>query len=310
MTVLASTLRQWIVRLPFWCVATAVAICGTSSRLIAQRGDADAVRRQIDTTFAFDTRGNIEIDAIGGSVRITGWNRSTIRVRVIGENGGTFELDADRSRVSLVQQEVRRGTVRYEISAPTGIRVRVASVDATIAVTSIAGTVSATSVSGAIDIAGPTRRSEIETVSGRVQVGGAPTDVNVTTVSGGVVVEGATGAVRVESVSGAVQLRGRPVRAEVSGVSGAISYEGSLNEKGRYTFESHSGGVQLTVAMPARVWLDVETYSGAVRVDVPNALRRPEASDDAKTRFRYTIGGGGARVRVESFSGRVTVGAR
>jgi len=266
---------------------------------------------KIDTTLAFEKNGTAELVVVAGSVRVTTWDRSAIRVHVTTTGTARFDLDASRARVTVDGARAESGTVICEMTVPAAARVRVNSTAAPVTMTGVTGLADLQTVTGAIDVTGTPQRIEIETVSGKVRVAGGPGDVHVSSVSGNMDVEAATGAVNLESVSGSIRvLNARTARLNVTTVSGAVTYDGNLDPHGRYDIESHSGAVTLALPDKTAASIGVETFSGQVRASHPGAVRRAEASATEHTSYRYVVGGGDAKVNVDTFSGRVEITAR
>jgi DUF4097 and DUF4098 domain-containing protein YvlB len=102
--------------------------------------------------------------------------------------------------------------------------------------------------------------------------------------------------------------RGHLSRLRAETVSGDVRYDGTFARDGRYDLSSHSGEIRL--ALPANVGaaLSLRTYSGSIDTDFPLTLQ-PNGSGAARPgrRLEFTLGGGGARVTAESFSGDITI---
>jgi hypothetical protein len=268
-------------------------------------------RTKLDTTFAFDKSGVVELDVTAGSIRIISWNRPSIHVVTTGTGGGMFEFDANHSRFTLSTYTNKRnqeGGVSCEIMVPSGTRLHLNSVAASISVTGVTGSVNVSSVSGAVEITKVSGVIEVDNVSGKIHIAEAPSEVHVTGVSSEVTLDGATGSADVESVSGAIHMNNmRTSWVNVTNVSGSVRYEGWLDPQGLYDMESHSGGIALSLAPKSNAWVNVETFKGAVGNTYPNAVRRAEDPEDLETNYRYTLGKGGAKVRLETFSGKVQI---
>jgi DUF4097 and DUF4098 domain-containing protein YvlB len=280
----------------------------------AQDARAQDARTKLDTTYAFNKTGAVELDLIAGAIRITSWDRPSIHVVATGTGGGAFDFDGNHSRFTLSGYTIGRskqGSVNCEISVPAGTRLRLNSIAAPVTVVGMSGSVSVSSVSGAVEITGASGAIDVDNVSGKIHVAGAPTEVHVSGVSSDVTIEGATGSAEVESVSGMVRLNNmRTNRVNVTNVSGSVSYDGWLDPQGLYDMESHSGWIALALAPKSDAWVNVETFKGAVRNTYPDAVRKTEDPDEAETNYRYTLGKGGAKVRLETFSGKIQITSR
>jgi DUF4097 and DUF4098 domain-containing protein YvlB len=137
-------------------------------------------------------------------------------------------------------------------------------------------------------------------------------------------VESVRGRVSIESVSGKVRIRGDVTEAEVSTVAssilvdsdtelrsgqfetvaGKIDFRGALSPNGRFSFESMSGSVTLRLPTGTSAEFDVETFSGDIDNELGPQARRTAEYGPGKS-LRFSMGSGGARVSIESFSGHV-----
>jgi DUF4097 and DUF4098 domain-containing protein YvlB len=272
--------------------------------------DRYAEGSSIDTTIAFAADGTVSLTLISGDIRVTGWSRGEARIRAFSERG-EIRSQLSRSRIELDVRSRRghMGDTRYELSVPAGARVVAHTTSGDITVRAVAGEVEAHSTSGEIEVADLGGRATVESVSGSVHATGVRGDLSIEAVSGTVDVRDVAGGVEAESVSGTVRLRGirsRAVRAET--VSGEIEFQGTLDPAGRYDFDAHSGDVRLVVPADAGAQVSVETFSGTIDSDFPMTLQPADRRRERdEKRMDFTLGRGGARVRIETFSGRVVL---
>ena len=93
-------------------------------------------------------------------------------------------------------------------------------------------------------------------------------------------------------------------------VSGDVAYAGTVDPAGRYDFHSHSGTVHLELPAGTNAALSMETFSGEIDRQFPLTLRPEAATSDRGRRPRrmeFTLGTGGPRINVETFSGDVVI---
>lgn len=284
---------------------------------------AQDTRTKIDTTTTFDKSGVLELDIVAGNVRVTTWDRPSVHVVANATGSAAFDVDVTRSRMTLnayttgwipLGDHVRmnkEGRVDCNITVPAGVRVRITSVAAPVTVSGVSGPIDISNVSGAVDLTNVSGNVNVDNVSGKIHVSGAPGEMHVTGVSGDITLDGVVGVLDVESVSGAIRMNNvRSTRVNVNNVSGSVSYDGWLDPEGRYDMESHSGWIAMTIAPKANAWVNVETLKGSVRNTYPQSVRQTEEPDDAATVYRYTLGKGGAKVNLETFSGKVQITSR
>lgn len=267
---------------------------------------------RIDTTFAFDKGGIVDLSSLSGEIVVTGWSRSEARIRAVTERG-RFRSNLSPSRITIEAEPVRgrTGETHIEVSIPEGVRVVLRSISGDLTTRGTGGPVEASTTSGDVIVDKAVGRVTLESVSGDVQGGDISGDVEATSVSGEVTLEGVRGAVRVESTSGEISLTDvQSTDVYASTVSGSVDYQGSVDGNGRYEFHSHSGDVTLDVPRSVSAHFSVETYSGSLDSDFPVTLQPGERTNRRPRRFEFTVGGGAARVIAESFSGDVRVSQR
>jgi DUF4097 and DUF4098 domain-containing protein YvlB len=267
---------------------------------------------QIDTTVRLDRGGSVDLSLISGKIRVTGWDRSEVKISASIENG-LLRFSANSSRVTLSVDDENRshghhnvGDARYDVSVPRGSRLILEAVSGDVIAKGSQGEIEASSVSGDVDVTDGVRSVSVESVSGSAHAAQVNGNLRSETVSGDLRVENVTGNVEASTVSGDIRLAGiqsKDVRTET--VSGTIGYTGTIEPAGRYSFESHSGTIDLNIPRNAGAQFSVETFSGDISADFPitiqPGMKRREGHMD------FTIGDGRARVTAQTFSGQINI---
>lgn len=278
----------------------------------------DAAPTRIDTTVSVGRDPTVDLTLVTGPVTVTAWNRGDVRVRGYSERlplrfettGGTVRVYSPRTRIRSA------GEQRLEVFVPAGTRVAATSVSGDVRVRGVRGEIDARSTSGNIDVEGGARRVALQSVSGDVRASSLEGDVRAQSVSGDVTLDDVGGEVDAKTTSGSVTVRrARVSRLRAETVSGDVAYDGTLARDGRYDLSSHSGEIRLALPANAGAALSVRTYSGTIDSNVPLTLQptadAPGGTRDnsyrAGRRLEFTVGGGGARVTAESFSGSITI---
>ena len=171
-------------------------------------------------------------------------------------------------------------------------------------------------------------------------------DLSAEAVSGRITIDGVRAPrVDVEAVSATIVLtRVEARRVDVATVSGPVSFDGSLDAEGRYELESHSGSIRVTVPPGTGFDLEAESFSGSLSSNAAITLRRGESAGvtaglavradsialndtdpdnptieaaapliqwsmnrNGTRELEGTVGGGGARLELSTFSGDMTV---
>ena len=310
MTLSAITRRQIAITVAATLALIAVALPRVADAQRERARFGSDYRSRIDTTFAFDKSGSINVSAGSGDIAITGWSRDQIHVRAVSENSN-IRLDASSSRMTLELAGGSRGSdTRFEVSVPYGVHVVVRAMSGDISVRGTRGEVEAHAQSGDVEVEDVTSRLDVNTLSGSIDARNVSGDVEIGTTSGDVKIVELRGNVEIGTVSGEIELRGvtsKLVRAKTT--SGDVTFDGLIDPAGRYDLATHSGDVRLHMQKDASAQLTVETWNGGVNSDFPMTLKPGEhgiGSTNAK-RLTFAIGGGAARISAETFSGDITI---
>ena len=232
--------------------------------------------------------------------------------------------------------------VDYAVTVPPGVAVAIESVSGSVTVEGVDGETSIETVSGDVRLSSLPRLVEVEMVSGDLLMTdvGNDDDLSAEAVSGRITIDGVRAPrVDVEAVSATIVLtRVEARRVDVATVSGPVSFDGSLDAEGRYELESHSGSIRVTVPPGTGFDLEAESFSGSLNSNAVITLRRGEVTAlsadsialddtdpdtptveaaaplirwgmnrDGTRELEGTVGGGGARLEVSTFSSDMTI---
>ncbi len=278
----------------------------------AQRGndrDFQEAQSRIDTTFAFNRSGVVDLRQGSGDIVVTSWDRAEARVRAFSERG-RVRSDLSSSRLTLQIEPVRGrvGDSRFEVTVPNGVRVIARSTSGDVSVKGTKGPVEATSTTGDVEVTDATDRIVIESVSGDVRASQLTGEVRSEAVSGTIELRDVNGDIRAETTSGDVSLTRVVSRSVVTTtVSGDTEYEGTIDASGRYEFHAHSGNIRLELPESTSSRFSVETFSGSLDTEFPLTLQPGQRTTSRPRRFEFTLGSGSARVTAESFSGDIVL---
>ncbi len=284
-------------------VATATAEAGAQ-----QSRRTDTAR--IDTTYTFNKNGAITVSAESGDVVITGWARDQIRIHAESdENDIRFETTSDRMTLGIAGGR-RHGDTRFEVTVPYGVRVDARTQSGDISVRGTHGAVDVHAQSGDIRVDDVVNLLGITTVSGDVTAANVNGDVAISTISGDVTLTDARGTIDAASVSGSIVLReitSRLVRGKTT--SGDVTYDGTIDRAGRYDLTSHSGDISLHIPRDADAQLTVSTWNGGIDSQFPITVKPGEhvMGSGVSKHITFQIGGGSARINVETFNGDITI---
>lgn len=232
----------------------------------------------------------------------------------------TIEVYTAGNRVELRAEPNARfdgGTVevKFDIKVPPDCSVDLRSVSGDVRVTNVKGELRSQTVSGNLTLEATSRIAVGKTVSGDIQItnGAGDASTALATVSGDVTALGLTArSLDLNTISGDFRITNwTGERVNARSLSGDVEVSGSLARGGRYDIESHSGDVRLAVAEQPGFELEANTFSGRIRVDFSIKSEGPVRDQDRGPRsIRGTFADGSASLRVQTFSGDVTVTRR
>lgn len=258
---------------------------------------------------------NVSINNIAGSVVVVGTGESEIVVT--GTIAERLKLEIKQSPegqtlIRVVHEEESskqwkgRGDADLQIKLPRGSKVEISTISADITASNITGRVALQSVSGEISTGENVEKLHVKSVSGDVAIGHSTTMLEAETVSGTVTVKQAKNLVNAQTVSGDVVVNGSNLsQLLLRSVSGEIHFEGSVSSDAKVRINNHSGDVTLSVPASTSAEFELISRSGSIR----NTL----TSDRGKELFmggreaEFKTGSGTASIKVESFSGTITV---
>jgi DUF4097 and DUF4098 domain-containing protein YvlB len=296
----------------FATIAIAVAVtAGLGQSAHAQRRRSSGYSSRIDTTFAFDKNGTVNVTSWNGDIVVTGWSRDQVHVRATSDDDNLQLETSGTSRLTLgVGGSRRGGEARFEVSVPYGVRVVAHAQSGDVSVRGTRGEVEVRSQSGDVRLEDVAGRLDVNSFSGDLTASNVNADVQINSVSGSVKMTDVRGTVDVGSVSGDIDLRGvtsKLVRGKTT--SGDVVFDGLIDPAGRYDLNTHSGDIRLHVPRDASAQLTVSTWNGGIDSDFPITLRPGEhgIGSAVSKRFTFEIGGGAARINAETFSGDITI---
>ncbi len=251
-----------------------------------------------DKTFSVTDPARLSIANIRGSISITAGEAGVIEIKAIKHanfDGGKYEI--------LMTQD-SDGSVRVETharEAVLGFLSHPPKVDYTARVPQ--GThLDASGVSCSISVSGFNGNYKIKTVSGAIQLADLDGGIDINAVSGDISGSRLAGTLELVTVSGGVRISESSFpTVNASTVSGDINLKTPLSE-GPYTFRSVSGSVRLQVPPDTHCSAELNTVSGSIRSSLPATSTRLGHG------LKVTeIQGGGAKVRLKSVSGGLSI---
>ncbi len=233
---------------------------------------------------------------------------------------GGIEAYATGSRVEIrvdhgVRNDRRGIDVEFDIKVPADTAVELRTVSGDIRVTNVKGEVRVQGVSGNLALEGTPRLAAVKTISGNISVtnAGADAQLSVSTINGNLVLQTLSArSLDLNTINGDVRIAGwSGERAHIRSLGGDLDLQTSLTKGSRYEIESHSGDILLSLPDQPGFELEANTFGGRIRIDFPIKSEGPVRDSDRGPRsLRGTYGDGSSSLRVQTFSGDLTVTRR
>jgi hypothetical protein len=271
--------------------------------------DEDGVSR-IDTTLSVSRGATIEVGIISGDIKVTSWDRPQVQIHASSESGD-IQLLASSQRITLAtdrQDGDDDDDTHFELMVPRDARVQASSISGEVTVRGVAE-VEATSISGDVAVTGVAGRAALQNISGSITASDLGGSVKASAVSGDIQLDGVTGDLEVSTVSGEMKLRAiKSSYVRTKTVSGDLEFDGTVDPKGRYELNSHSGSFNLALPRGVGATVSVRGYSGDFNSSCAMILMPGGSSGEGRNKnMTFQIGGGGARFSIETFSGDVSI---
>jgi hypothetical protein len=267
--------------------------------------------------------GTVEISNVRGSIKVSGWERHAVAVTGSLGEGTRLVFEGEGNRVIVRAQRISEGKgwfgwggsgpkedTRLEVFVPFGASLEIEGVSADTRVDGIrdAASIEAESVSGDVEVNASTTRLDVSSVSGDVSFTGRARRVHAESVSGDLRFSGIDGEFGVDTVSGRVGVTAsRLSQLKAGTVSGDLDFDVDLIGNASVGVEAMSGEVTLTLPASLSATVNAESFSGSLHADFPVTIvdnKGPGSEMHGK------VGGGDARIELESFSGDIRLRRR
>lgn len=269
---------------------------------------------EIERTLEMPADGLVSVENVAGKVEFETWDRAEAEIR--GEAGQSVEEVLIEATPNGVQVRVinRKGEQRTDgtdlkLRIPVGASVEAETVSADVSLEGGRGErIILRAVSGDLQVKADPQRVELKTVSGDVEFRGAAKRSNVETVSGEITLAGLAGEVSANTVSGDVTLEAGEVSVgRFEAVSGELTLTLSLSDDGRLACDSMSGDINLSLPSSQQAGFLAQSFSGSLRSDFGESVK---VSRGPGVMLEHQVGENAAKVRLQSFSGDISIRRR
>jgi DUF4097 and DUF4098 domain-containing protein YvlB len=271
--------------------------------------------------------GKVYLSNVSGDIKVQTWDQGQVKIEALKVSEAS-SMDKAKENAALVPIEVSKDgdtlrietkypekqgfwggnsvhvSIDYKLWIPDRASLEVKSVSGEVTVAAIGGTARLGSVSGNIELGGAAW-ADVNVVSGDVTVRDILGDAYLKTVSGDVTANKVRGSVEAQSVSGDIELKDVSEAKTVTckTVGGSITYIGTILAGGNYELTAHSGDVEIRIPATSAFDLEAGTFSGTIDSDFEIQVMGKISPKE----IHGTVNGGGARIRVKTFSGNVEI---
>jgi len=264
-----------------------------------------------DTTVSVQPNARVQIQNFAGSVTVRSWDRSAVRIVAGNTPRDEVRVRGGGAAVEIVTVS-RTGVpapLDYEITVPARSSLDIGGTYTDISVEGVRGWASRKAHQGAVTLRGVHRVNSLKPGEGVITVHDATGRVEVNGVNKGLVLRNVSGDIAAETVNGSIVLDGiESSDVEAVTVNGRVAYEGTIRDRGRYRFGTHSGSITVSVPERSNATVAAVTYQGTFssRFGLPAGALNGGTTTPAR-RANFALGSGSAKIEAESFQGNIVL---
>jgi hypothetical protein len=291
--------------------------------LLAALATAPAIEAQIqiDKSRPAKPKGEVRVENAFGSLAVIAWDKDEISVTgtlAAGAEGLDFDGDDGQSWVGVSvpdawfyesddDTEYRTDLV---VHVPRGSALAVQTTNASIRVDGVDGELHLESVNGAISAQTASKKIEIDTMTGVVDVSASGAEMEAESISGAVTLRGAAGSVSVKTTSGSIDVSGEKLaQARIETTTGDVRLAAGFVETGEVEIETFDGQVELILPADVKGRFECVTFSGQIQNAFGPKPRR-EGRFTPFSQLNFSTGLNEFDVSIETYSGDILLHQR
>ena len=260
---------------------------------------------RLDTTLTVKPGARLEVSNFEGSVAVSAWERDAVRVQAeFGSPRARAELQTSGGgiKVSSTGERGLPGSVDYRIMTPAWMALDIEGPFTDVDIDGSKSDIKVETVRGDVTVSGGSGNLELSTVQGDLAVEGAKGRIKLSATNEGVTASHIAGQCSIETVSGDIILDDVQLDAlDATSVSGDMWFRGGFKPDGRYQLQTHNGDIDVVAADHPNAVFSVSTFSGDFSSDFDVTFTGTKGHRE----MEFTLGDGGPRLSMESFSGDI-----
>lgn len=276
----------------------------------ARPGGPESQTPQSDQTVDVAKGTRLVLTNQAGEVTVRAWDRDAVRVQASHSPRERLDVQtADNTlRIRARSQRGPAGLVDFVLTVPRWMAVNLSGTYLAATIEGTSAEVNVETVGGDLSVTGGSGAVTLRSIEGEITVQGSSGKVQATTVNDSITLTGVSGDVVAETTNGDVTVSNSKASSlEVSTVNGDVRFEGPTADRGTYRITTHNGDIRVSLGAQANATVFVRTFGGDFSSDFPVTLPDGMGGRDGNKRFNFTLGGGSARVELQSFQGDIHV---
>lgn len=271
--------------------------------------------QEVERSIKAEQNGRVLVKNTSGRIAVQGWGKSEVQVKgVLDDNVKELIVETEKrtTRVEVVLKEEEHdngGSTNLNILVPNASEVEIDGVATDLELTGIDGGIDVAVVSGNIIAQRIKNRMYVRLVSGDLQLKDSSGKLEVKLVNGDMQADVDSAQIKVSTVNGDIELKTQhAVDVSLKTVSGSIEFEGELDDKGDLQVGTISGDAEIRLVGDLNAYVTLKAGPGG---DIDNKLTDQVPEEDSMglhQKIQFTVGQGGAHVRVKTVSGDIEIG--
>ncbi len=236
--------------------------------------------------------GNVTVAAgNAGMITVKTSNKSRGHDANAGNQGINYSRSYDNQRHDVITMTIVPGQIDTTIEVPSSAQVQIEVDSGSISVTGIGG-VNIDTNSGNLSINDISKSAHIYTTNGDITAHNVKGQVAMETVNGSIRATTIAGQAKAITQNGDVILREAALNGQstLKTTYGSVYFSGTIDPRGTYTLDTHSGNVSLALPDNTLLQLHAQTNSGSVYSE-----------------FRQNVSGSAAQIIINVGNGSITV---
>lgn len=287
--------------------------------LLALAAPPALAQQQVDVRRAAAPDISVRLAGSYGALRIVGTTTDSLIITGTLPKGARFESFAGvagneplRGAKLFVEVPDERAAAggSLELRVPRNARVWAKAGTATIEALGVVGGLDLNIVGGSIRVTGSPRELNIESMDGSVTIEGDAPWLRAKSAAGDITLTGSSADVALTTVSGTIRATGGTFeRARFEAVTGGIEFAGDAARGGAFSFDTHSGPIDVHLRAPSGARVEAASVAGSIDNQLTRERPKPGRSGRGHE-LAAVVGGEGAHVVIRTFKGNIRLASR